>query len=103
VEAKNIFESASATVVFTIRNGSIGGGTVAQPALAISQTGGNVLLAWPVTPDGVVLEETQVEQNTWTNSSANVVVQGNKNVASIPIQSTAKFYRLRKLNSRNGN
>jgi hypothetical protein len=97
VEAKSIFGSASGTVVITVRNGSIGGGTVSQPALAISQAGGNVLLSWPVTSDGVVLEETQVQHNTWTNSSANVVVQGNKNLASIPIQSTAKFYRLRKL------
>jgi len=96
VEAKSIFGSASETVVITIRNGSIGGGTVSQPALAISQAAGNVLLSWPVSSDLVVLEETQVQHNTWTNSSANIVVQGNKNVASIPIQNTAKLYRLRK-------
>ena len=34
--------------------------------------------------------------NTWTNSSAAVVVQGNANVAAIAPTGTAKFYRLRK-------
>jgi subtilisin family serine protease len=96
VEAKNIFGSASATVVITITEGTISGGTTSQPALTISRTGDNVVLTWPATPDAFVLEETQLQQTTWTNSSANVVTQGNQNVVLIPVQSTAKFYRLRK-------
>jgi hypothetical protein len=96
VEARNLFETASATIVITISHGTISGGTVSQTALNVSRTGDSVLLTWPVSSDGFKLEETQVQQNTWTNSSAAVGIQGNENVAIIPIQSTAKFYRLRK-------
>jgi hypothetical protein len=96
VEAKNIFGSALATFDITINDGTITGGTALQPTLTISRTGDNVLLTWPVTSDGFILEEIQVQQNTWTNSSAGVVIQGNENVAVIPIQSTVRFYRLRK-------
>jgi hypothetical protein len=96
VEAINYYGSASATIVITIKEGTITGGTVSQPALTVSRTSDSVLLTWPVTSDGFKLEETQVQQTTWTNSSAAVGIQGNANVAIIPIQSTVKFYRLRK-------
>jgi hypothetical protein len=59
-------------------------------------TGDSVLLTWPVTSDGFVLEESQVQSSGWTNSTAQVVVQGDKNVAVIAITGTVKFYRLRK-------
>ncbi len=94
VQARNIFGSASATISLTISAGTTG--TASQPTLTISQTGNGFLLTWPATSDGFVLEETQVQPNAWTNSSAQVVTQGNTNVALVPIQSTAKFYRLRK-------
>jgi hypothetical protein len=94
VGVKNNYASASATIVITITDGSITGGTVSQPTLSVARTSNSLLLTWPATPDGFILEELQ--QNTWTNSSAAVVIEGNTNVAIIPIQSTVKFYRLRK-------
>jgi hypothetical protein len=94
VQARNLFGSASATISLTISAETIG--TASQPTLTISQTGAGFLLTWPATSDGFVLEETQVQPNAWTNSSAQVVTQGNTNAALVPIQSTAKFYRLRK-------
>jgi hypothetical protein len=92
VEARTIFGSASATISLTIS--PVTGG--AEPTLTISQTGDGLLLTWPVTSNGFVLEEAQVLPNAWTNSSAQVVVQGNENVAVITTTGTAKFYRLRK-------
>jgi hypothetical protein len=94
VQARNIFESASATLSLSISAGTIG--TTSQPTLTILQTGAGFLLTWPVTSDGFILEETQVQPNAWTNSSAQAVVQENENVAAIPTAGTAKFYRLRK-------
>ncbi|HEY5912223.1 MAG TPA: putative Ig domain-containing protein [Verrucomicrobiae bacterium] len=91
VEARNFFGSASATISLTINGGAITG-----PSLTISRTGDSVLLTWSVNSTGFILEEIQVQQNTWTNSSTQVVVQGDENVVLIPIQSTARFYRLRK-------
>ena len=94
VEASNIYGSASASISMTISDGAIG--TVTQPAITILQTNNSFLLAWPVTPAGFVLEETQVQPNTWTNSSVQVVVQGNQYVATITPAGGAKFFRLRK-------
>jgi Putative Ig domain len=94
VEAKNIFGSASATISMTISPGTIG--TASQPTLTFLRTGNSVLLSWPVTSDGFVLEVTQLQPNAWTNSSVPVVVQGSNNVAAIATAGTAKFYRLRK-------
>jgi subtilase family serine protease len=101
VEAKNNYESESATLVITvvysaIAHGAITGGAASQPTLSISRTGDGFLLTWPVTSDGFILEETQSQQKAWKNSSASVVIQENEARALVPIQSTAKFYRLRK-------
>jgi hypothetical protein len=94
VQARNLFGTASATITLTISDGAIGGAS--QPMLAVLRTGNSVLLTWPVTSDGYVLEETQLQPNSWTNSSAPVVVQGSNNVATITTAVSAKFYRLRK-------
>jgi hypothetical protein len=94
VQARNLFGSASATISLTISGGMAGASS--PPSLTILRTGDNVLLAWPVTADGFVLEETQVVPNGWTNSPAQVVAQGNTNAALIPIQNGVKFFRLRK-------
>jgi subtilisin family serine protease len=98
VEARNLFASAFGTMVIVIENGSIIGGTASQPALSVAVSGQNFLLSWPTNnSEGFVLQETQLQQNSWSNSPAAVVVQGNEKVASIPVHSTVKFYRLRKL------
>jgi hypothetical protein len=94
VQARNFFGSASATISLTITAGTAG--AASQPTLTVLRTGESVLLAWPVTSDGFVLEETQLQPSAWTNSSVQVVVQGNENVATIVTTGTAKFYRLRK-------
>jgi hypothetical protein len=92
VEASNSRGTASATVSLIISDGTIGSGS--SPTLTILQTGDSLRLTWQGTSDGFVLEEWQ--PNAWTNSSAQVVVQGNENVAVITTTGTAKFYRLRK-------
>ena len=94
VEAKNLRVTASANIFFSISDGTIGSGSI--PMLTFLRTGDGLLLTWPVTSDGFVLEETQVQPNAWKNCSAQVVVQGNENVAVITTTSTTKFYRLRK-------
>lgn len=44
----------------------------------------------------VELQEAMPQSGDWTNSPANVVVEGSENVAVIPTTGTAQFYRLRK-------
>jgi hypothetical protein len=95
VQARNIFGSASATVSLTISNG-VPGGAASAPALTVSRTGNNLLLVWPAGSDGFVLEEAQVGAGGWTNCPAQVLTQGSTNSALVPIQSSARFFRLRK-------
>jgi subtilisin family serine protease len=98
VQAKNLFDSVSATILIIIENPTIIGGTSSQVALKISRDGPSFLLSWPLTnSDGFMLQEFQLQQSTWSNSPATVLTQGNQNVVSVPAQSTVKLYRLRKL------
>ena len=98
VAAHRLSTVLHADKIIVIENGSIIGGTASQPALSVAVSGQNFLLSWPTNnSEGFVLQETQLQQNSWSNSPAAVVVQGNEKVASIPVQSTIKFYRLRKL------
>ena len=98
VEARNLFGSASAIITIVIENPFITGGTSSQPALAIARAGDSFVLSWPATNSaGFILEETQLQQSTWSNSPAAVLTNGSEKVASIPVQNTVKFYRLRKI------
>jgi hypothetical protein len=94
VTARNLFASISETILFTIRDGTIGTGS--QPFLSTLRTGDRLLLTWPAISNDFVLEETQLHRNAWTNSSAKILAIENENVALIPTAGTAKFYRLRK-------
>jgi hypothetical protein len=74
----------------------LSGTTVTLPTLTVSHSVNNIRLAWPVSATGFVLQEAMSPSGVWTNSSANVVVEGDENVAVIPTLGAAKFYRLRK-------
>ena len=66
------------------------------PLLAVSQSGNDTRIAWPVSATGFVLQETSALPGGWGDSSASVAVVGNLNVAVIAPTGTAKFYRLKK-------
>ena len=53
------------------------------------------IIAWPVSAQGFVLQETSALPGGWTNSTAAVTVQGSSNVATIT-PTGEKFYRLKK-------
>ena len=63
------------------------------PALSISQSAGMVILTWPASATGSVLQETSALPGGWTNSAATITVQGPLNVVEITPTGT-KFYRL---------
>jgi hypothetical protein len=63
------------------------------PALSVSQSAGMVIITWPVSATGFVLQETSALPGGWTNSTAAVTVQGSTNVVNITPTGT-KFYRL---------
>lgn len=97
LEARNYYGSAFGKVFITIQDPAIITGTVSAPALKIARSSNSLLVTWPAATDGFTLEETGLTPTTWTNSSVPVGVAGSAKVASIPLQSTAKFFRLRKV------
>jgi hypothetical protein len=66
----------------------------APPTLSVSQSAGKVIISWPVSATGFLLQETSVLPGGWTNSTATVTVQGSKNVVDITPTGKAKFYQL---------
>jgi hypothetical protein len=94
VIARNQFASTSATIAFTIDDGTINPNSL--PKIDFLRRSDGFFLAWPVTSDGFVLEEAPAQPNSWTNSPAKVVIQGSQKMVVIPATGGAKFYRLRK-------
>ena len=68
---------------------------VPLPALSVSQSAGMVIITWPTSATGFVLQETSALPGGWVNSAATVTVQGSLNVVDITPTGT-KFYRLKK-------
>jgi len=64
------------------------------PALSVSQSGGLVIITWPVSATGYVLQETSALPGGWTNSTATATVQGSQNMVDIAPTGKSKFYRL---------
>jgi hypothetical protein len=68
--------------------------TLPPTALSISLSAGMVVISWPVSATGFVLQETSAMPGGWTNSAAPVTVQGSQNVVDISPTGKSKFYRL---------
>jgi hypothetical protein len=69
---------------------------ISAPALRISQLGATVILAWPASATGFVLQESAdpVVPSNWSAVTATPVVSNNENSVAIPLSATKKFYRL---------
>jgi hypothetical protein len=65
--------------------------------LTIKKSGTNVLLTWPIYPDGFALESTpSLTSPTWTTVSASPTIVNNQNQVTLPSTSPAQFFRLRR-------
>jgi hypothetical protein len=67
---------------------------IPPPALSLSQSAGMVVITWPVSATGFVLQETSALPGGWTNSTATVTVQGSANVVDVTPTGKSKLYRL---------
>jgi hypothetical protein len=69
------------------------------PLMTISQSVQGIILAWPSWASNYALQQSDGSVNSpanWTNSSATVTTTGNQSSATVPIESTSRFYRLLK-------
>jgi len=69
----------------------------ALPALRIVASAQSISLSWPASATGFVLQEStdsKMASTSWTPVTATPAVANNQSVVSLPMSSTAKFYRL---------
>lgn len=67
------------------------------PQIAISRTGNNVVLSWPVSAAGFVLESAPgLNSPTWTAVAGAPTVNGDQNTVTAESSTGTRFYRLRK-------
>jgi hypothetical protein len=66
------------------------------PSLLVSRSGANVVITWPTTASGFVLESTDsLSAVNWTAVAAAVGEEGALKKVEVPAAGAAKFYRLR--------
>jgi hypothetical protein len=72
--------------------------TEGAPRLGISRSGLNVVLFWPVTATGFVLEQNSslVQTTAWSGVSQNVVTNNGTNYVTITPSAGNNFFRLKK-------
>ena len=69
---------------------------VAKPPLHIEVSGKNIILSWPASATGFVIEMSEsLETPSWTRNSLTPAVVGDRYSAKIPITVGTRFYRLR--------
>ncbi len=82
--------------VENLRVGALPGGAE-PPALSIQVDGANVRMAWPAVETGFGLKSAEtLPGSTWAEVNAPVVVEGDWNVVTVPIEGTTRFFRLEK-------
>ena len=66
------------------------------PSLSIARNGTNVVLTWPhATNFSLQVSYTSLSPTaTWTNAGAQPILTNNLNVVTLPVNATAKFFRL---------
>jgi hypothetical protein len=86
--ANNTIETV--TLTFTA------GGVASAPSLAITLSGGDVVISWPAPSTGFVLEENNnLTGATWTTVAGTPTVVAGRNTLTVTRTGTARFFRLR--------
>lgn len=68
------------------------------PRLQIRVSGRDIILTWPASADGFVMETTEslVPDSDWRALEDTVTVEGQERILRIPLESHTRFYRLRR-------
>jgi hypothetical protein len=78
------------------RTGSVAlDGDIPPPGLQFLRTNGTLVLNWPFSAAGYVLESSVPLARTWTNAGSVVLISGNQNIVTLAPSNNAAFYRLR--------
>jgi hypothetical protein len=69
---------------------------VSLPALGTLNFGSSLLVSWPVSPSGFVLESSSdLLSDTWTIVPGSPISFNGQNLQSVPVANTNQFFRLR--------
>jgi hypothetical protein len=67
-----------------------------SPSLTIAKSGTNVVISWPLYPDGFAVESTSALVSNWsTNGMPSSTVTNNQNTILLSRNGTNQFFRLR--------
>jgi hypothetical protein len=78
----------------TYLNGSMVVGGAPWPQLAISQSGGNIVLSWPASAGGLGAQMTPALGGNWTGAGGAPVTNGSTILLTLPAPATATYFRL---------
>ena len=103
------FQSGANTLEFLINNASEGytglrvenlrvgalPGSALPPTIDIERIDQTIRIAWPAAETGFTLKSAEsLPASTWTDVNAPVIVDGDQNVVTVPIESATRFFRL---------
>jgi hypothetical protein len=90
----NASEGYTGLRIENLRVGALPGGA-APPALTIERLGQNLRIAWPAADTGFTLKTAEsVTASSWSDVNAPVIIDGDQHVATVAIDSTARYFRL---------
>jgi hypothetical protein len=73
------------------------GQAATRPNLAVTRSGGSLVISWPAINSGYSLEgSTSLINPNWLAVNEAIIVVGGQNTATLPVSNSATFYRLRK-------
>ena len=94
VRVENARDLAGNAMVSTTLTFTVGG--EATPSLAISLSGGDVVISWPAPSTGFVLEEkNNLTGGTWATVTGTPTVVAGRNTLTLTRTGTTRFFRLR--------
>ncbi|MCL4178047.1 MAG: immunoglobulin domain-containing protein [Verrucomicrobia bacterium] len=92
----NASEGYTGLRVENLRVGALPGGAE-PPALTVQLAGADARISWPSADTGFSLKSVEgLTGSTWAEVNAPVVVEGDRNVVTVPIEGTTRFFRLEK-------
>jgi hypothetical protein len=74
--------------------GAKGGSNPTAPSISISRSGAELKISWPSDATGYVLQSAVAVIGPWAPESAQIVTDGNRFSATVPITGSSEFFRL---------
>ncbi len=92
---RQLVDSASEVLPAAYENAALAVGGLVWPPLSISQAGNNIVLSWPSSSAGFVLQAASSLNGYWADVVATPAASGGSLVVTAPISTNTVYYRLK--------